>query len=277
MQTGMKIGIGVGIAAGAVVAGGLASAAMAARRSEPHGHDHEHGTSAGDDPVTEPYPGDHVLVDPYPGSGTSPGDDPVDPRVSGHVDPPGWFDDYTYDGTLDGTQLDVEIDPRGWWNEIGARGRVDANGWDVTLDPPGWGNVQVSGTRTRSGYEGVVDRPGLWNDVQHAIRETGAGAGVTREGRFDERLVPSWSEATWRSFPADAARGTRTLEFDPPGWANTTRVTLDQPAPAGVEATIAAHLFDQWKLQLERDAADYPDPDYPDPDYPTAPGDDYPY
>lgn len=288
MQLGTKIAIGVGVTAGAVVAGGLAQAMLSARRDDIHdgpytspGDDpyapsptfpHDDGTSPGDDPIHAPYP---------PGGGTSPGDDPTRTRVSGHIDPPAWFDDYTFDGTLDRSRLDVTIDPRGWWNDIGVTGRVDAGGWNVKIDPPGWGNtVHVDGQRATSGWKGTVDRPGPWNDVEHRISESRSGRGVTREGRFDERLVPSFSEAKWRS--SSAGGSARLLEFDPPGWGNTTRVTLDGNPPAGVEAVIAAHLFDAWKTELERQA-EYPDPDYPDPtgpgddyDYPTAPGDDYP-
>jgi hypothetical protein len=230
---------------------------------------------------------------PYPDGDTSPGDEPQRTRVNGHIDPPGWFDDYLFDGSLDRGRLDATIDPRGWFNDIRVTGRVDHGGFETTIDPKGFGNdTSVSGTRTSSGFDGTVDRPGLWNDVRHRIDETVRGGQVLREGRFDERLVPSFSEAVWRSSPVDAGDGARLLEFDPPGWGNTTRVTLEGNQPAGVEASIAAHLFDSWKTELERQD-DYPDTDYPDTDYPdtgypgdtgpgddsgypTSPGDDYP-
>jgi hypothetical protein len=121
------------------------------------------------------------------------------------------------------------------------------------------------------------------------------GASIIREGRFDEALTPSFSEASFRSTPNGSGGASRTLEFDPPGWGNTTRVTHEGNVPAGVEATVATHLFDTWKIEQERQA-DYPDTDnpsgtspgdsgypdtggYPDPSYPgdTSGGDGYPY
>lgn len=274
MQTGMKIGIAIGVGAGAVVAGGLWTALSSARSDEaPHG-----GTSPGDDP--NPYPS--------PGDGTSPGDDPISMPVRGTIDPSGWWDDYTVDGSLNGDRLDATIDPRGWGNDVRLTGRVDHSGFDTRIDPRGWGNdTVVRGARTASGgFDATVDRPGIWNDVRLRMSETIRGAQITREGRFDESLTPSFSEATWKSYPVGVGGGGRVVEFDPPGWANNTRVDLVGNAPAGVEATIASYLFDQWKLEQERQA-EYPDPSYPDPtgpgddyptgpSYPTGPGDDYP-
>ena len=271
MQHGTKIAIGVGFGAGAVVAGGLWTALSQARRDEPTHADGDRnrglapgGTSPGDDP--NPYPS--------PGGGTSPGDEPISMPVSGKIDPSGWWDDYTFSGSLQGDRLDARIDPRGWGNDVQLSGRVDYGGFDTRVDPRGWGNdTVVRGARTASGgFEATVDRPGIWNDVKLRLTETVRGAQITREGRFDESLTPSFSEATWRSTPSGTGGGARVLEFDPPGWSNTTRVDLVGNAPAGVEATIASYLFDQWKVEQERQA-EYPDPDYPGP---TGPGDDYP-
>ncbi len=271
MQMSTKIGLAVGLGAGAVVAGGLWTALSQARSDEPH------GTSPGDDP--NPYPN--------PGGGTSPGDEPISMPVRGTIDGSGWFDDYSFDGSLRGDRLDATIDPRGWGNDVRLTGRVDYSGFDTRIDPRGWGNdTVVRGARTASGFEANVDRPGIWNDVKLRMTETVRGAQITREGRFDESLTPSFSEASWHSEPVGTGGGGRVLTFDPPGWANNTRVDLVGNAPAGVEATIASYLFDQWKTEQERQD-DYPDPSYPDPtgpgddyptgpSYPTGPGDDYP-
>lgn len=285
MTLGTTGAVGMGVAIGATVAGGIA---LAARGSG----DGAHATRAVHG-VVDPHAGDPYIapyVDPYavdPGisaPGNGPGDERLRMPVRGHIDPPGWFDDYVINGSLDGDRLRATIDPRGWFNDIDVSGRVDQGGFSTRIDPRGWNNdTSVHGQRTYGGYDGSVDRPGLWNDVRHPINETIRGAHVLREGRFDERLVPGFSEASWRSFPNDAHGGSRTIEFDPPGWGNTTRVTLEGNAPAGVEATVAAHLFDAWKTELERQA-EYPDPAYPgpsgpgdervgwDPSYPTVPG-----
>ena len=304
MQAGSGVGIGVKLAAGAVAATGIALMIAARHNDSGREETDEAGeptvtpalaprrddTSWGDDPIDDGsgYPTGPVgPVYPGPGGGTSGGDDAVRMPVSGHIDPPGWFDDYTFDGTLDRGRLDVIVDPRGWFNDIEVDGRVSDTSWDVDIDPPGWGNTtRVDGHRTSWGsYDGTVDRPGIFNDVEHRITETVRGTQLIREGRFDERFVPGWSEATWRSAPTNTGDGARLLEFDPPGWGNTTRVTLDGAPPAGVEAAVAAHLFDAWRTEQERQA-EYPDPGYPDPtgpgddyDYPTGPGDDgyYPY
>ncbi|MCB0878477.1 MAG: hypothetical protein KDC46_05800 [Thermoleophilia bacterium] len=315
MQATPKLGLGVKIAAGAVAAAGIAmmvaarnnhSGATDAADDAPSTGDQgtvttarldrpvapTAGTSPGDDP-SWPYDSSY----PGSGTGTSPGDDPASGRIDGHIDPPGWFDDYTFDGSLDRSRLDMTIDPRGWFNDVSVNGTVTSSSWDTRIDPRGWANdTKVDGHRSGSGYTGTVDRPGLWNDVRHTIKESVRGGELIREGRFDETLVPSFSEASWRSAPA--GDGARLLEFDPPGWGNTTRVTITGPAPAGVEATVAAHLFDTWKTALEEEARrqnDYPDtghgggtspgddssyPSYPDypgypgyPGYPTSPGD----
>ena len=280
MQLNTKIGLAVGLGAGAVVAGGLWTALSQARRDEPtHANENGNGTrglapggtSPGDDP--NPYPS--------PGDGTSPGDDPVSMPVRGTIDPSGWFDDYSFNGSLNGSHLDATVDPRGWGNDVQLSGRVDYSGFDTRIDPRGWGNdTVVRGARTASGFEATVDRPGIWNDVKLRLSETVRGAQVIREGRFDESLTPSFSEASWRSEPVGTGGGARVLTFDPPGFANNIRVDLVGNPPAGVEATIASYLFDQWKTEQER-IDDYPDPSYPDPtgpgdDYPTGPGDDYP-
>lgn len=245
MQTGTRIGLAVGFGAGAIVAGGLVAVLAQSRRQEPN---HELGTSPGDEPIAMP--------------------------VRGLIDPPGWWNDYTVDGHLERDRLDATIDPRGWMNDVRLNGRVDYAGFDTRIDPRGWGNdTVVRGARTANGFDATVDRPGIWNDVRLRITETVRGAEVIREGRFDETLVPSFNEATWRSTPVGFGGGARVLEFDPPGWSNTTRVDLEGNVPAGVESTIASYLFDQWKLEQER-RNDYPDPSYPDP---TAPGDDDDY
>ena len=264
MQTSTAIGIGVGVAAAAVVTGGLIAAARAANDDSPI------------DPATD-YP---PVGEPVPGSfdgPTSPGDDPYSTPVRGQIDPPGWWNDYQVDGAVRGTQLDAQMDPPGWLNEVQLSGRVDYSGFDTRIDPRGWGNdTTVVGARTSSGFTGTVDRPGLWNDVRHSITETVRGAQVVREGRFDETLVPSFMEASWRSEPVGTGGGARRLTFDPPGWGNDTRVDLEGNPPAGVEATIAAHLFNEWRIEQERqdDYPDpgYPDPTYPDPSYPSVPG-----
>jgi hypothetical protein len=254
------------------------------------------GTSPGDDPSPGTSPGDDPIEYPGSGNGTSPGDDPFSMPVRGRVDPPGFWDDFGITGALEGSRLDATMDPRGWGNDIRLTGRVDGGGWQTESDPAGWSNTtKVTGRRTSSGYEGTVDRPGLWNDVDHRISETIRGAQVLREGRFDESWTPTWNEAVWRSGPDGSNLDRRVLEFDPPGWSNTTKVTLEANVPAGVEATIAATLYDGWKTEQERQD-DYPDPapggtapgddggyptspgdDYPTaPGYPTGPGDDYP-
>lgn len=271
MQAGTRIGIGVGIGAATVVGAGVLAAVRSARANE---LDHVDAT-APRHAVPDTSPGDEP-----PGGlpRTSPGDEPVaELRVRGHVDPPGWFDDYGIDGALVGERLDATMDPRGWGNDVRLTGRVDHHRFQTKVDPAGWLNeTSVTGVRRAGGYHGTVDRPGLWNDVDHVISEGRRGAGLVREGRFDEPLVPGFSEAVWRSFP-NGRHGVagRTLEFDPPGWANTTRVTLEAELPAGVEATIAAALFHEWKVEQER-AEDYPDPGYPHDRYPgdTGPGDD---
>jgi hypothetical protein len=240
MQQGLRIGLG--IAVGAAAAGGVA---LALRRSP--------------DPA-------------YPEDRNGPGDAPISMPVRGEINPSGWFDAYEFDGDLRGSRLDATIDPRGWGNDIRVTGQVDWAGWDVSVDPRGWANdTRVIGARDAGGFAGVVDRPGIWNDVQHRITETVRGARVLREGRFDERLTPGFAEASWSSKPVGTGGGSRELMFDPPGWANNTLVTLEGNPPAGVEASIAAHLFDAWKTEQEREA-NAPDPDHPDTDYPTAPG-----
>jgi hypothetical protein len=205
--------------------------------------------------------------------------------VRGQVDPPGFWNDQTISGSLDGTRLDATIDPAGWANDIKLRGRVDGGGWETEVDPPGWSNTtRVTGRRTTGGYEGTVDRPGFWNDVDHRITETIRGVEVLRDGRFEESWTPGWDEAVWHSRPDGANVDRRILEFDPPGWSNTTRVVLEANVPAGVEATIAATLYDAWKTEQERQD-DYPDPDpYPGGTSPgdgggapTSPGDDGTY
>lgn len=281
MQLGTKIGIGIG--ATLAVGAGIAAVALARRDEDeaPNGNTGivppnvrsvapEGGTSPGDD-----------VLD-YPGGGTSPGDEPIRMPVRGRIDPPGFWDDFSFDGSLSGDRLDATLDPRGWGNDIKVRGRVDGGGWSTEVDPSGWSNTtKVDGRRSGDGYSGTVDRPGLWNGVDHRIRETIEGVRVLREGHFDESWTPSWNEVSWRSAPNGMNIDGRTLEFDPPGWGNTTVVTLEANVPAGVEATIAAALYDGWKTEQERQD-DYPDPDpYPvdpspgdDPGYPTSPGDD---
>ena len=289
MQVSTKVGLAVGLAAGAVVTGGLAMTLAAAREDDgPHVEPGPDGWS--------PVPQDPVLVDPYPvpvptypepGGGTSPGDEPIAMPVRGFIDPPGLWNDYGIDGRLDGSRLDATIDPRGWWNDVHVSGRVDGGGFRTTVDPAGWGNdVQVRGTRSGNGFRGEVSRPGWFNDVDHRITETVQGAQLLRHGQFDEPLTPGFAEVEWESSPVGVGGGGRVLEFDPPGWGNTTRVDLEGNPPAGVEASVAAYLFDQWKLEQERQA-EYPDPGYPDPTSPgddptgpTSPGDDggsYPY
>lgn len=249
-----RVAVGIGVATGALAAGGIAVAATRGAREE-----------TGSD-AAEARSLDAI------GSGNGPGDEQARMPVRGHIDPPAWFDDYLVDGSLEGDRLRATIDPRGWFNDISVSGHVDHGTFSTRLDPRGWSNeTAVRGERTYDGYQGSVDRPGLWNDVRHPISETIRGTEVLREGRFDERLVPGFSEAVWRSFPNDAHGGSRTLEFDPPGWSNTTRVTLEGSLPAGVEATVAAHLFDAWKTELERQA-EYPDPGHTDP---SGPGDEH--
>lgn len=250
MHTGTMISLGIGAAAAIAIGAGVAAATRAQ-------------TSGGDDPYPTP--------DPYPGGDTSPGDQPLRMPIRGRIDPPGIWDDYGFDGTLRGDRLEATVDPRGWGNDIRLRGHVDDRGFRTEVDPAGWGNTtDVSGRRTAGGFAGTVDRPGFLNDVNHVISETMRGAHVVREGRFDESFVPRFSEAVWRSAPNGSGIQGRTLEFDPPGWGNTTRVTIEANAPAGVEATLAATLFDQWKTEQER-LEDYPDPGHPGG---TAPGDD---
>ncbi|MCW2927555.1 MAG: hypothetical protein JWM86_1523 [Thermoleophilia bacterium] len=299
MHIGLKIGVGVGAAT--IVGGGIALALRA-------GHDENEkiadpaapgagpvrglapggGTSPGDepiDPATDYPPFDERFPE---GGGTSPGDEPLRMPVRGTIDPPGFWNEGTIDGDLRGTRLDARIDPPGWGSaDVELSGRVDYGGFSTKVDPWGWGNdTAVSGTRSGNGFRGTVDRPGIWNDVNHVIEETVRGAQVTRHGRFDEALTPGFSEASWTSTPVGTGGGARILEFDPPGWGNTTRVTLEGNLPAGVEATVAAHLFNEWKLEQER-LDDYPntgnggtspgdDGSYPGSGYPgdTSPGDD---
>jgi hypothetical protein len=210
-------------------------------------------------------------------SETSPGDEPTSMPVRGHVDPPGWFDDYSFDGSLAGGQLDAKFDPRGPWNTVHVTGRVDGAGYDTRIDNQGWGGVTtLRGARQGDGsFSGSVDRPGLWNGATLRVSETVHGASIVRDGHFDESLTPSFAEASWHSEPVDAGGPGRTLDFDPPGWGNTTHVSLEGDPPAGVEASIATHLYDQWKTEQERQAQQ--DSDYPDTSTSggTSGGDDY--
>lgn len=222
--------------------------------------------------------------DGWPGSHpTDPGNGPGDSggpsgwmSVDGTVDPPGLWDSYSIFGELSNGRLDATMD-MGWGSDARLSGRVDGGSFRTSVDTPGWGNdVDVTGYRTSNGYRGTVDLPGSWSSMDHVITETSRGARAIRNGRFEDPF--SFSDARWSSSP-DGYGGGRTLTFDPPGWNGTTHVTLNSNVPAGVEATIAAALYNDWKQDNEYPGYDPYDPYVPydpyDPGYPDSgyPGD----